>query len=626
LWQNRSLTRALANARDTIKKAGPIDDDIRREGRPLEDITRWRSAVQESDEPARGWLEAIDQRIVMVTDGSGARRYWLRDDGEAFLTENDVEGRVVKIRLLDAAPSMLTALGLIGTFIAIAVGLSGLVPDPKTETVQGVSQLVAGLSGKFVTSIVALGLSLILQFLDTASWRPLFERGRTELHAAIVAAFPTLSMAQQMAQLLESARKQERSLANISSDVVDRFSDAFSSDLLPKLSSLLATNLQTELGPSLQQVATSLASLEEGIRRLESGKQETISEELRNLTGSIGSSLRESLEQMGKEFRQAMSGSAGQEFENASKAMAESAEVLKGMNSSFESMQASLQRLLGDAEERARRSFDEGEGRTRALHDLVERLVTQLNDSASSSAAEIQTLLVDSVAGLGARFAAMSDEMERRVQAASAVAAAGSQAAIDHATAAARGSSEQAKEVLTRLGQRLEDFERAATQLRELREGVEHVLAETGVKVKAMQDAGASFKLIATEVTSLTRDMRATQDQQRITTEVASKAIVSVKDVVARQAEIADQSRLTFEQAQIVFSDIDTRLAAALRTIADQMQGYNSQVERNFEKIMQQVNAKMPELFDHLDRSLQQVADTVEELSETVGALRKARG
>ena len=215
--------------------------------------------------------------------------------------------------------------------------------------------------------------------------------------------------------------------------------------------------------------------------------------------------------------------------------------------------------------------------------------------------------------------------MERRIQGAAAHAAAGSQAAIDHATAAARGSSEQAQQVLTRLGQRLEDFEHAATQLRELREGVERILAETGTKVQAMHEAGASFKLVATEVSSLARDMRTAQDQQRTTTDVASKAIVSVKDIVSRQAEIADQSRLTFQLAQEVFSDIDTRLASALRTIADQMQGYNTQVERNFEKIMQQVNAKMPELFNHLDRSLQQVQETVEELAETVATLRKSR-
>ena len=70
---------------------------------------------------------------------------------------------------------------------------------------------------------------------------------------------------------------------------------------------------------------------------------------------------------------------------------------------------------------------------------------------------------------------------------------------------------------------------------------------------------------------------------------------------------------------------LDQRLAAALTVVIQSMQGYNQQVEKNFETIMLKVNEKMPELFERLEASLKQVAETVEELNETVIEVAKRR-
>jgi hypothetical protein len=423
--------------------------------------------------------------------------------------------------------------------------------------------------------------------------------------------------------LLESSRRQEKSLANISSDVVDKFSDVFSSDLMPQLGLALATSVQSELGPALTNVANGLQALNEGILRLESGKQESLGEEFRNLTKSLEVSLRTTLEQMGTQFREALSGNAGNEFENASKALEASAEVLRGMNSSFEAMQASMDRLLTDAEARTAKAFDEGEGRTRALNDLVERLVSQLNESASSSAGEVQRLLVDAVSGLGGRFSQLSVEMEERMRQASESSAASTQQFVEQTANAAGRTSAESERVLARLGERVEDFDRAADQLRELREGVERVLAETGAKVRDIQDAAGSFRAVATEAATMSRSLRETQDQQRKTAETAAGAVVSVGAVVQDQSRLLGETKVTFDQARAIFDGLDQRLASALTVVIQSMQSYNEQVERNFETIMKKVNEKMPELFERLEASVQQVNESVEELTETLAEAKK---
>ena len=422
--------------------------------------------------------------------------------------------------------------------------------------------------------------------------------------------------------MLETTQRQEQAIANISSDVVQSFGQLFSADLLPKLASSLAGSVQTEMGPVLQEVAAGIRALEEGIKRLESGKQESIGAELRKLTESLEQSLTASLRQMGEQFRSSLAGTADAEFQQASGALKASAEVLRSMNASFENMQASMQRLLADAEQRAARTFEEGEGRTKALNELVERLVGQLNESATTSAGEVQRLLVEAVTGMSNKLTAVTLELEERVRDASAESLAANKKLVDEVAASAGRTSAETERLLASIGERSTDFIAAADQLRELRQGVERVLAETGQKVRDLQEAAAAFRVVATEARTISQSLRESQDQHRKASEAAAGMVSRVGEVAQTQVQAADRAKVAFESADKIMAELDQKLERTLTVIVTRMQDYNTQVESNFEKILKTVNAKMPELFDHLTASLQQMSDSVEELSDSVNKLK----
>ena len=621
-WRASVRANALARSLATL---GPASDEDRDVGRAQASIDAWRSSANQLDAQVRVLRDQIDRRLVSTRVTQSERRYKLRDDGDHVISEDVFIASIVDLRLLDSAPALLTALGLLGTFIAIALGLGGVSIDATTQRVEGIGALLGGLSGKFVTSIAAIFMSIIVQICDSLWIRPSFSRQHRRILNAVDTALPTLSAGQQFSELLTSSRQQERSLANISSDVVDKFSEIFSTNLIPELGTLLANRMQLELGPALEKVASGIAALEEGIGRLESGKQESLAGEVRQLTATLEQSLRSTLEQMGSQFREALSGSAGQEFEHASSALRASADVLQGMNSSFSAMQGSMARLLEESERRASRTFEENEGRTKSLNELVERLVGQLNETATTSAGEVQRLLVEAVSGLGARFTAFGDEMEARVRHASAASTEASERIVTEAMNAAGRSSSETERVLAKLGERADDFVQAATQLRELREGVQSVLAETGAKVRELHEAGSSFRVIAVEVSSLTKSLRDTQDQQKKSAELSASMVARVETVVDSQSRVLTETRSTFDSARTILDDLDKRLGSVLTVVVQQMQGYNTQVEQNFEKIMLKVNERMPELFDRLEGSLQQVADSVEELQDTVARANVGR-
>jgi ABC-type transporter Mla subunit MlaD len=608
-----------------LEKVGVLTDEVRLQGQPLSAVDRWREAVKKIPPAARFLGEDIERRLVAVRTQPQEPRYRLLDGDGPIWTVEELGGRFLNVAFIDAVPGLLTAWGLVGTFAAIAYGLGGL-SELDSGAIAGVGGLLGGLGGKFITSIAALLLAFVFQLIDVIALRRSLAGSHALVMDAVARAFPKQTAAQQVADLLESARKQEAALANISSDMVTAFGDLFTSNLLPDLGRLLASSVEEQLGPVMAEVATGIRSLDQGIKRLESGKQESLSEELKSLTGNLERSVTAALERMGSNFQQSLSGSAGREFEQAAAAMRDSAEVLRSMNESFDTMQGALQRLLTDAEARTARTFEENEGRTKALNDLVERLVSQLNEQASTSAGEVQRLLVQAVSGVGATLTDLTSELQRRFTEAADEQARTTGEVLTEASQAAGRTTIETERVLAKLAERSTDFVAAADQLRELREGVSQVLSQTGNRVRELNDAASAFRTVATEANSITKALRESQDQHRRAAETAAGMVNRVGEVAATQVQAADKARVAFEAADRIMDELDTQLERTLQVIVNRMQDYNTQVERNFEKILGSVNQKMPELFTRLEGALQQLNLAVEELTDAVGKPKPAQG
>lgn len=604
--------------RAAIEKVGVLNDELRLRGQPQLAVDRWRDAINAMPTTERFLGEDIERRLIAVRSGSQQARYRLLDDDGPIWTIEALGGRFVNLALMDAIPGLLTAWGLVGTFAAIAYGLGGL-SEMSTGAIAGVGGLLGGLGGKFITSIAALLLAFAFQLIDVSLLRPHLKASHTLLVDAVARVFPKQTAAQQVADLLESARKQEAALANISSDMVTAFGELFTSNLLPDLGRLLATSVEEQIGPVMAQVAAGMQAVDEGIKRLEAGKQESIGEEIRALTGNLERSIAGALERMGSDFQRSLSGSASKEFEHAAVAMRDSAEVLRSMNASFETMQGSLQRLLSDAEARTARTFDENEGRTKALNDLVERLVAQLNEQASTSAGEVQRLLMQAVSGVGATLTALTAELQRRFTDATDEQARTTGKVLAEFGAVAGRTSTETEKLLASLAERSKDFVSAADQLRELREGVTQVLGQTGNRVRELNEAALAFRVVATEVNSITSVLRESLEQHRRAAENAAGMVSRVGEVAATQVQAADKAKVAFETADRIMDGLDTQLDRTLQVIVSRMQDYNAQVEKNFDKILGSVNQKMPEYFTRLEGAVEKLSYSVEELTNAVG-------
>jgi|SRR5437879_6695064 len=153
-----------------------------------------RSQCEKLDGLPREWWKAIDSHIERYTSPQDVEGWLLTENPRQVLAYEIVIGKNFNSASFSAFPGLLTGAGLTLTFVAILLALYGVHYD-KTNTVDpisGIDTLINGLSGKFLSSIVALLLSIEFTLYEKSRVRGL--RNRYEQMIAVVSeAVPYLS-------------------------------------------------------------------------------------------------------------------------------------------------------------------------------------------------------------------------------------------------------------------------------------------------------------------------------------------------------------------------------------------------------------------------------------------------
>ena len=158
----RALERQFTSLRDAWGSVEPVPRELRNSGLDGHKFAEVQNACQGLDGVPASWWHAVDESL---------ERYTSPEDSDGWFT-----GRPLREILPDALisrryhasayasfPGILTGLGLMLTFVAILLALMGVSynkSDP-VEPVRGIDTLINGLSGKFLSSIVALLLSVV---------------------------------------------------------------------------------------------------------------------------------------------------------------------------------------------------------------------------------------------------------------------------------------------------------------------------------------------------------------------------------------------------------------------------------------------------------------------------------
>jgi ABC-type transporter Mla subunit MlaD len=594
-----------------------------RNGLPLATLDEIRSQCEKISVVPRGWWNAIDSHIERYVSPEDVEGWFLTDKPRDVLPYEVVVGKRFNSAFFSAFPGLLTGAGLTLTFVAILVALQGVHYDKANtgDPVSGIDTLINGLSRKFLSSIVALVLSILFTLFEKRRVRGLRNRYE-QMIAAVSEAIPYLSQSRVLLDIQRFAAKQTVSVSHISSEVVDRLVGAFNADVVPALADGMSTGvaekMQSEFRPTMQQMNDTLEGLKSAIVRLESQKQESVTGEIRTLMTSLEESLVGALSKMGADFHGALTGAASQEFGNVQGTLEATRQMLSDMNAQFAAMQAAFSTIIEKAEQSTSDQMKTGREQTEALTALMNGLMVRMQESADQNLGNVRTQLTLVVSDLAERVGSLSQDMMAAADQVAKQAQTSANQVLDQTGEWSEATAKRLEALLVNIEARSKDFQAAGQSLLSARDFLNDVISQNAGALDRMADASRQVQAYSTGLAGQSDALKNISQLQAQVTGQLRDTSGSLRTSSEQNEKLLAEYRRTFDGYRSVIDELDQSLGKVLGAIQSGLRDYNQSIENNFKEIVKISNPMISEAASFLQVQIDELSGQLEELSSVI--------
>ena len=595
----------------------------RHDGLSLATLDEIRSQCEKLDEASAAWWKAIDSHIEQYTSPEDVESWLLTEKPRELLPYEVVIGKNFNAAFFSALPGLLTGAGLTLTFIAILVALYGVHYDKANtvEPISGIDTLINGLSGKFLSSIVALLLSILFTLYEKSRVRG--PRNRYEQMIAVVSdAIPYLSQSRVLLDIQRFAAKQTVSVSHISSEVVDRLVGAFNAEVVPALaegmSSGVSEKMQNEFRPTMQQMNDTLEGLKSAIVRLESQKQESVTGEIRTLMSSLEESLVGALSKMGADFHTALTGAASQEFGNVRGTLEATRQMLSDMNAQFLAMQAAFSTIIEKAQQSTSDQMKTGREQTEALTALMNGLMVKMQESADQNLGSVRSQLTLVVSDLAARVGSLSQNMMAAADEVAKQAQSSANQVLEQTGEWSEATAKRLEGLLANMEARSKDFQTAGQSLLSARDFLKDVISQNAGALERMADASRQVQAYSTGLAGQSEALKGISQLQSQVTAQLRDAAGTLRASSEQNEKLLAEYRRTFDGYKSVIDELDQSLGKVLKAIQTGLRDYNQSIENNFKEIVKISNPMISEAASFLQTQIAELSGQLEELSSVI--------
>ena len=607
----------------SLKAARGADKSHRRDGLALAQIDEFRLRCESLRGAPAEWWNSIDSHIEQYTSPDQVDGWFLTEPPRHLLPYEFVIGKQFNSAFFNSFPGLLTGAGLTLTFVAILLALKGVHYDKANtvDPISGIDVLINGLSGKFLSSIVALLLSILFTLGEKTAIRGLRVQYE-QLISTLSEAIPYLSPSRVLLDIQRFAASQTVSVSNISSEVVDRFVGAFNTSVVPVLadgmSSGVAQKMQSEFRPTMQHMNDTLEELKAAIVGLEAQKQDSVTGELRGFLSTLETSLVNALSKMGDDFHKALTGAASQEFGNVQGTLEATRTMLSDMNTQFGSMQAAFSMIIEKAEQSTSDQMKTGREQTEALTALMNGLMIRMQESADQNLNSVRTQLTMVVGDLAEKVGTLSKDMMSAAENVSKQ----SQASADHVLEQTGNWSEATAKrlegLLANIEKRSSEFQNAGQTLMKARDFLVEIISQNATALERMSDASRQVQAYSTGLAGQSEALKAiSQLHSQVTTQLKETS-----GSLRASAEQSDKSladyRLNIESYKRVMDELDQSLGKILGAIHGGLRDYNQSIENNFKEIVKISNPMISEASSFLKMQIEDLSGQLEELGSVI--------
>jgi hypothetical protein len=569
------------------------------------------------------WWRRVSPNIEAYTSLPDEERFFLVESPREVLAYEWIVGKNFNGSLFAVIPGILTGAGLMLTFLAILIALVSVHYD-KSNTVDpitGIDSLINGLSGKFTSSILALSLSILFTFFEKDRVRRV-KSAYERVLSAVSTAIPLLSASHILLDIRKSSSDASVSVAHISAEVVERFTNAINEKVVPGLASGMSLGiagvLRQELRPTMERMTGSLDGLQGAIVRLESQKQESVTGEFRRMVASLETSITSALGSMAQQFHEALSGSARQEFGSIQGTLEGTRQVLSELNAQFVGMQEAFNAVVAKAEETTASQLARGREETEALSGVMHGLMRKLEETAGQNLALMQGQLTRVVEDLSAKVTDISDKMMNAAQAVTLRSQQSTAEILEQIDTSSQNSANRLAALLGGIEDRSKDFREASVALLEAKTFVNSILQENGKALAQMAEASKQVNAFGESLKVQVAAFRSTGESQKAITNTLDEATGRLtRTLEAQQSQLA-QYEGKIQQFTHVVDGLDTSIAGIMKATSEGLRDYNEKIRLNFQAIVDVADKLVPQAARMLQTQIEQFSEQLEGLNDTL--------
>jgi len=623
-----TLKRHFRTLTSTLTEAGEDTSTERRNGLSLSRLDDIRARCRDLVGPSKKWWSRIDEKIELYTSPEEVEGWFLTEPSRSVLPYDLVVGRNFNGALFGSYPSILTGFGLMLTFIAILLALLGVHYDKSNaiEPISGIDVLINGLSGKFLSSICALLLSILFTLAERGVVRGL-KRAYEDMLATVSGAIPFLHSSRILLDIHRFSAKQTVSVSNISSEVVDRLTNAFNEKVVPELatgmSSGVADKLQTEFRPTMERMASTLDGLQNTIAGLERNKQESVTVEFEKMAHALEQSITNALTAMATQFHDALSGSAKKEFGNVQGTLEATRQMLSAMNEQFGNMQAAFTQIISKAESATSDQLNSGRQQAEALTSLMYGLMNKLQETADHNISNMQSQLTRVVGDLSEKVTQLSIDMMSAAKEVAGQSQQSAQSVIERTDAWTDATAKRLESLLMNIEARSRDFKEASDALLNAKSYLSSLLSQNANALAQMAEASRTVQSYSSGLAGHSDALKALGSHYSGISAQLRDVSGNLATALETNRSVLEDYKRTIAEYRSVFDSLDANLSRIMQATNKGLGDYNQSVERNFTKICDIANEMVPKAANLLNT---QIADLGEQLDELGNVISKAVG
>jgi hypothetical protein len=362
------------------------------------------------EESGRLWRE-FDESLV-ISDQAPFLRNTL--DAEHFFSTHTLSRGLTENRLIAAVPGFLTAVGVIGTFLGLTIGLSGLQVGGELETAkltEGIQQMISGASVAFITSVWGVATSLIFNVFEKILERKI----RSKINALqneIDYLYPRITAEQSLVQMVEYNKNTDEAIQVLAEKIGDKMQEAMD-EVSTSINSSLKDALESIMAPAIESLVSNANG---GAQTALDGLMERFLEKM----GDAGTAQQEMMQSASSDVTAAVGGLSTELSGFVDGFKAQSTEMNKNLGDQFikmderEKERASHQELKTQFEDQntaaaqQKSAFNSSiDGMQKTQSDLLAE-VTQLIDVQKTTS----MTLMDNLAGLEGKLSNMANANE----------------------------------------------------------------------------------------------------------------------------------------------------------------------------------------------------------------------